>query len=511
MGGQLYINLVEHLPFGLIIWQLDDLEDANTFKLLAVNPVACQILGISVDDLSQPLSSQSKVDPFPAFLKLEPPETYAQIIRSGKTRDLGEIRYRYEHSTQTTIFLAKAFPLPQQQIGVLFEDITERKQAEEALRHLELKLLFHWQHTPLAVIEWDTQFRVVEWNPAAERMFGYSRREAIGQSTTRLLFPPILQNDVQRVWERLIASKTSLSRTIQAMTHTEQRMTCEWHCTPLLDEEQQVIGILSFVQDITDRRRAERELRQFTERLAHSNRELQDFASVASHDLQEPLRKIQMFGHRLHTQYQDVLPEEGRDYLERMQGAAKRMQALIKDLLTLAQIDTQAPFSPVHLTTIVQNVLSDLEIRIQQLAATIEVGDLPTIEADPVQMHQLLQNLISNALKFHRPGIPPQIHIRAQLLVTTPEMPIFAPDQRVCQIQVVDNGIGFDEQHLDRIFTIFQRLHGRSEYEGSGVGLAICRKIVERHGGCITAQSRPGQGAIFTIMLPVQAQNELHT
>jgi len=249
----------------------------------------------------------------------------------------------------------------------------------------------------------------------------------------------------------------------------------------------------------------EQETRQRLE-LARSNAELQEFAYVASHDLQEPLRKIQAFGDRLMVKYSEVLTDQGCDYLKRMQNAAERMQALIDDLLTLSRVTTRAqPFVPTKLTQVVQDVLSDLEVRIQQTGGRIEVGELPTIEADPMQMRQLLQNLIGNALKFHRDEEPPVIKIYSRQLPDQERRPtegIIATER--CQILVEDNGIGFNEKYLDRIFNAFQRLHSRSEYEGTGMGLAICRKIVERHDGTITAQSMTSNGSSFIITLPLQ-------
>ncbi len=238
--------------------------------------------------------------------------------------------------------------------------------------------------------------------------------------------------------------------------------------------------------------------------LARSNDELEKFAHIASHDLQEPLRKIQTFGDRLKTKYHETLTDQGRDYLERMQNAASRMQALIEDLLTLSRITTKAqPFVPVDLAQIVQDVLSDLEVRIEETNAQVDLGVLPTIDADPLQMHQLLQNLISNALKFSSKAELPQVKIYTQLL-TSEEKPTLGNAAKLCQIIVEDSGIGFDEKYLDRIFNVFQRLHGRSEYEGTGIGLAICRKIAERHGGTITAKSTPGNGATFIVTLPLK-------
>lgn len=244
--------------------------------------------------------------------------------------------------------------------------------------------------------------------------------------------------------------------------------------------------------------------------LARSNAELEKFAHVASHDLQEPLRKILTFGERLKTKYGEVLTEQGYDYLERMQKAAERMQTLINDLLRLSRITTKAqPFILVDLAQVVQEVLSDLEVRIEQTRGQVEIGELPSIEADPLQMRQLLQNLIGNALKFYQKVELPKIRIYSQLLKGKDRQPAGnSAKPTLCQIYVEDNGIGFDEQYLERIFNAFQRLHGRNDYEGTGMGLAICRKIVERHNGSISAQSTLGQGSTFIVTLPLQQRQE---
>jgi signal transduction histidine kinase len=247
---------------------------------------------------------------------------------------------------------------------------------------------------------------------------------------------------------------------------------------------------------------ANEHLRRSTLELERSNRELQDFAFVASHDLQEPLRKIQAFGDRLHGKHGEALGPEGIDYLERMQRAAHRMHVLINDLLTFSRVTSKGqPFVTTDLGQIAREVLSDLEVRVEQTGGRVEVGELPTLDADPLQMRQLLQNLIGNALKFHRGGEPP--HVRVSGSAVRDGGPPRA------RIVVADDGIGFDMKYLDRIFTPFQRLHGRQEYEGTGMGLAVCRRIVERHGGTLTAESAPGQGARFLVTLPVrQTQGE---
>jgi PAS domain S-box-containing protein len=249
-------------------------------------------------------------------------------------------------------------------------------------------------------------------------------------------------------------------------------------------------------------RRSETELIKFAAKLESSNRELQDFASVASHDLQEPLRKIQAFGDRLKTKHGDALGEGGRDYLERMQNAASRMQTLINDLLTFSRVTTKAqPFVSVDLAEVAAGVVSDLEARVERSGGRVEMGEMLTLDADPLQMRQLLQNLIGNALKFHKRDEPPLVRVwceRAASGVNDKE----STGGDLCRIHVTDSGIGFDEKYLDRIFTVFQRLHGRHAYEGTGVGLAVCRRIAERHGGSITAKSEPGRGSTFVVTLP---------
>lgn len=269
------------------------------------------------------------------------------------------------------------------------------------------------------------------------------------------------------------------------------------------DLEQRVDERTQALKDeISERKKAEEDLRLFMTKLERSNRELEDFAFVASHDLQEPLRKVQAFGDRLKAVCGDELSEKARNYLERMQAAAGRMQVLIKDLLTFSRVASKAqPFITVDLNKITEEVLSDLEVTIENLGAKIEVADLREIEADPLQMRQLIQNLIGNALKFHKKDQTPMVNIYGETFKGRRSGD--GPAQEVFNIAIEDNGIGFDQKYAERIFTVFQRLHGRSEYEGTGLGLAVCRKIVERHGGTIAALSEPDKGAKFLISLPV--------
>jgi PAS domain S-box-containing protein len=274
---------------------------------------------------------------------------------------------------------------------------------------------------------------------------------------------------------------------------------------PWRDNDGKIIGTFGASQDVTPLKQAEESLRKFATQLERSNRELQDFAYVASHDLQEPLRKIVVFGERLQEKAAERLEPETLDYLQRMRKAASRMQSLINDLLAFSRVTTKAqPFTQVNLAQTAREVIEDLEGRIELTKGRVEQGELPVIDAEPLQMRQLLQNLLGNALKFRRPEVPPVVKIEAKVFSgVLPHSPPDTAHQNLCELTVSDNGIGFDEKYLDRIFNVFQRLHTRNEYEGTGMGLAITRKIVLLHGGFITARSAPGQGAAFIATLPV--------
>ena len=250
------------------------------------------------------------------------------------------------------------------------------------------------------------------------------------------------------------------------------------------------------------------ELKVYSEELARSNRELEDFAFVASHDLQEPLRKIRAFGNRLSTGYQDVLDERGQDFLARMLNAAERMSMLISDLLAFSRVTTRGKdFADTDLNEVVSAVLDDLEIPIEETHAKITVDTLPVMRADPSQMNQLFLNLFSNALKFRLPDITPHISLRCVRVDNTEaKKQNLLPGLDWIKLTLQDNGIGFDQTFAEKIFAPFQRLHGRSEYKGTGIGLAVCRRIVERHNGVISAHSEPGNGARFDFYLPLNGQ-----
>jgi signal transduction histidine kinase len=251
--------------------------------------------------------------------------------------------------------------------------------------------------------------------------------------------------------------------------------------------------------EVGRRQQAQHELQQMAAELTRSNRELQDVASIASHDLRAPLQKIKSFADLLAEEYASPLDDLGRDVLERLRRSVHRMTRLVDDLLELARVRATArPFTRVDLSQVAQEVASDLEPALRVAGGRIEIGALPVIDADPTQMHQLLQNLAANGLKFQRAGDVPVVRIEASVIEH------HAGGPPLCRLRVSDNGIGFDNQHAERIFRPFERLHGQQEYEGSGMGLAVCARIAERHGGTIAAYGVRGQGASFLVTLPVR-------
>lgn len=253
-----------------------------------------------------------------------------------------------------------------------------------------------------------------------------------------------------------------------------------------------------------------KELMAKNEELEAINHDLQQFASVASHDLKEPLRKIQIFGSILQNRFlKDGDP--ALDSVNRIVDASRRMSSLINDLLSYSRLSINSFFRKTNLRDVVNEIVSDLEIRIEEKKATINVGAMPEIDAIPGQIRQMFQNLIGNSLKFSSADVPPVIDITAQLVTQRSSESDVAEDGKYCKIIVTDNGIGFDEKYKEKIFTIFQRLNNKEEYEGTGIGLAIVKKIVDKHNGLITAQSAPDRGATFTIILPVEQVAQMQT
>jgi len=376
------------------------------------------------------------------------------------------------------------------------EDITASKQAEEALRRSEERWQLALQGANEGIWDWKVQSNALFLSARFKEMLGFAEQETPDRFDYWIA--RVHPDDVERAMQEI---GDHFAKRVPFFT-VECRLRCRndsyrWVLVrgqAVWDESGFAVRMVGSASDITARKQVEEEKEAFARKVMESNRELQEFASVASHDLQEPIRKIQAFGEQLRSAHSFELAEEGRDYLQRMLTAADRMQTLINNLLALSRVTTKArPMVPIDLTQVAHEVVVDLEVRVAQSGGRVQVLPLPTIAADLSQMRQLFQNLIGNALKFRRKDVAPVVTIAGSL----------TRNDSWCEIRVEDNGIGFDPKYLSRIFAPFQRLHTRQQYEGSGMGLAICRKIVERHKGRISATSVPGQGATFVISLPV--------
>ena len=364
-----------------------------------------------------------------------------------------------------------------------------------------------------AILMIDPSGTIMNWNRGAEKIKGYKSEEIVGKNF-RLFYT---QKDREAgVPDRLIAEAARNNRAQHEGWRVRKDGTKFWGSvviTAIHDDDGAIMGFSKVTRDLTERKEAEEALKQTAAELQKKNRELDamnqelaSFAYVSSHDLQEPLRKIQTFATRIVETEEQTLSPKAKDYFSRMQNAALRMQRLIEDLLTYSRTNTaEKKFEEVNLNDLVNDVRSDLKESIESKHAAITVEPLPTLQLIKFQFAQLITNILTNALKFSKADVPPDIHVRYHLINGTEvKDDKIDPEKKYHHLSVTDNGIGFEPEHKLKIFEVFQRLHGRSEYSGTGIGLAICKKIVDNHGGLITAEGELDKGATFHIYLPVR-------
>ncbi len=454
-------------------------------RIMDVNRATEQVTGVAREQLIGSDFSDYFTEPDKAR------EGYQQVFAEGTVRDY-PLAIRSTSGTETDVlYNATLYRDREGKVEGIFaaaRDITARKRAEEQVLRASLysRSLLEASLDPLVTIGRDG--RIMDVNRATEQVTGVSREQLIGSDFSDYFTQP---DKAREGYLRVFAAGTVRDYPHAIRSASGAVTDVIYNASLFKDENGCIAGIFAAARDITERKRAQQELERYAEELKRSNGELQEFAFVASHDLQEPLRKITAFSERLRDRATGQLDEVGFDYLNRMHSAAIRMGALINSLLEYSRVATRAmPFEPVDLASMLLGIIADLEQRIRESHARIVVHTLPLVHGDPTQLRQLFQNLLANALKFHAPGTPPCIHVRSDSCNGRYE------------ISVSDNGIGFDLAYADKIFRPFQRLHGRSEYEGSGMGLAICRKIAQRHGAAIEVASAPGQGATFTVSLP---------
>ncbi|RAJ94128.1 PAS domain S-box-containing protein [Larkinella arboricola] len=426
---------------------------------------------------------------------MNPPRTFEQVIAENE-----QLRIQLEEALDTIQAI---------RTGQVDAIVVEGQQGHElyTLKTADQTYRVFIETMHEGAVTLNEQGLILYSNSTFAAMVGRPLSSVIGSA-----FKPYITLDYQAAYELFIQeSWQKASKRELTLYQGETTLTCLVSATPLQLDEGNCLSLI--LTDLTAQKQTQALLKSTNEALAlankalyRSNESLEQFAYVASHDLQEPLRKIQQFGDLLKSQYETQL-QDGVNYLERMQSAASRMSTLIRALLTYSRISTlHKSTALISLNQVIDAVLTDLELVITEKKAIIEIDELPPILGDALQLGQLFQNLLSNSLKFGQAGQTPHITIRYQSVAAS-DLPAglhpAQPAARYHQIAVNDNGVGFDEKYLDRIFQVFQRLHGRSEYAGTGIGLAICQKVVDNHGGAITAVSQPGQGATFLIYLPI--------
>ena len=453
----------------------------NTLSTRIGKPID-QILGQHISMIYHP-DSQSELE-----------ETISKIRSDGKISDTELILLGKEgEKIEVLLNVSTIYNEIDEALSnfLILRDVSSLRAAQRLQKRSEIRYETISRSAIDAVIVIDKKGTIIGWNEAAESHFGHSTTEAIGQPVS-LIIPDNLHEAHKAGFNRFL--KTEEARLIGKTTEIlgkrkdGSEIPIEISLSHWKEDDQPFF--MGVIRDITERKHAQQKLEEKTLQLEKSNRELEQFAYVASHDLQEPLRKIEFFTERAKAKVDKLLDEKSADYMVRTVKSVHRMQSLIDDLLELSKvISISLDPQPVKLDEVIQEVVESLELKIQKLDATIEIKSSHAILGNYTLLSQLFQNLISNSLKFHREDVPPIITIES------------TNDGNLCVITVSDNGIGFKNEYAEDIFSPFRRLHSKAEYEGTGIGLAICQKIVEQHGGSISAQGKPEGGALFTIEL----------
>lgn len=384
--------------------------------------------------------------------------------------------------------------------------VHERKSMAQEAQRRENLLKISQQIANVGSWQWDVATNEVSWSEETFRIYGYEPYDV--DVSFALFMQHCHCEDQQRITTNLkdaMAQNAPFEHFHRIQLNDGSTRIIYGRGMPELNNEGVAIRYYGICHDITEQKHLEKQLIQYTRELENHHHAMEQFTCVASHDLKEPLRKIIAFGDRLKSKYSEDIPSVGQDYIDRMQSASSRMSVLIDDLLAYSKIKGELDFDfvDVNLETVVNGVLGDLELRIEETNATIDKDPLPTIQAEPLRMRQLFQNLLANALKFTVADRPPVITIRAQKYNGTPKGCGDCLLNHMIEIVISDNGVGFDPSMNETLFEPFKRLHGRKKYKGTGMGLAICKTIVERHNGTIEAIGKKGEGATFIIRLPL--------
>ncbi|TET85659.1 MAG: PAS domain S-box protein, partial [Anaerolineales bacterium] len=481
---------------------LEDIEDgyfevdiAGNFTFF--NDPMCGIIGYSRDEMMG-MNNRQFMDKKNAKKVYQ---AFNRVYTTGKPSK--EFGWEITRKDGTKRFIEASVSLKRNSEGEpigfrgIIRDITEHKSAEEALRKSEEHYRLLAENVTDVIWTMDNNMQFTYISPSVTRQRGYSVEEAMALGMEKSLTPASLEVAAKVILEGLSEEEMGQKDLSKSWT-VELEMCCkdgstiwtEMEATFLRDPDGQVIGIQGVARDITERKRAEKELKETMADLERSNAELEQFAYVASHDLQEPLRMVSSFTQLLAQRYKGKLDADADDFITFAVDGANRMQRLINDLLTYSRVGTRGkPLQTTYCEAVIDQSLDNLKLAIENCGAVITHDPLPSVMADESQLVQLFQNLIDNAIKF-RGDQPPRVHVGVE------------SKDGEWVFSVHDNGIGIDPEHFDRIFVIFQRLHGKQEYAGTGMGLATSKKIVERHAGRIWVESKPGKGATFYFTMP---------
>jgi PAS domain S-box-containing protein len=408
----------------------------------------------------------------------------------------GDLDYRIEvKGNDEFAELSDTFNIMSAKLQKSYQDLEKemetRKQAEEELRKSEERLRLHAENSPTAIIEWSADFIVMRWAGEAEHIFGWSAAETVGKPIMDLGM--IYEEDIPIVEQTIGKLTDGVSRKVfssnRNYTKDGRVIHCEWYNSVLLDADGEMASVMSQVLDVTERKKAEEEVFNLLTELERSNKELEQFAYVASHDLQEPLRMVSSFTQLLAKRYRDKLDQDAMDYIDFAVKGSNRMQRMIQDLLNYSRVFTRgkAPV-PTDMDRVLDETLVNLHLAISDSGASITHDALPIVMADHSQLVQVFQNLIGNAIKFRRDD-PLHIHVSAGKM----------GDEWVFSVK--DNGMGIEPQYFERIFVLFERLHAGETYRGTGIGLALCKRIIVRIGGRIWVESEPDKGSTFYFTL----------
>ena len=393
-------------------------------------------------------------------------------------------------------------------------DITDQLKVQDQLMQHKKQMDEKEEYLGYGSWQYDTITRLVTWSEGMYRLFGYDPHTDSPNIVVNeaLYYQHILEEDQQAVtqqFKKFLSENTEYTLQYRILTKDGTLKVLESQGKILPGANGNTQKVIGTTRDVTKIAKYEKNLEAIIKDLNRSNKELEEFAYIASHDLQEPLRKLSTFSERLVSKYTDAFDQEGKLYIQRILAATENMRILIDNLLEFSRTTRPSmPFEKTDLNVILSNAISTLEVGIENANAVInKKEELPVIEAIPTQMEQLFINLVGNAVKFHKPGMQVIIDISAEKLAPAEiEKLNLDTEKKYYKIELRDNGIGFEQEYAERIFQIFQRLHGKVEFPGSGVGLAICKKIVENHGGAVYADSIPDNGAVFTIVLPETQQ-----